>query len=288
VRTVKRLWIAFAVCLALALFCVFLTIGAIVAASDDLTAGQRRDDAIGAIVVGAIAAILIIGAVHFEHRARRRGAPGQTAASGGALLVQPAPESGAAETIVAKPRRRPARRDTRRHQEVKNSPAGLGIALVVMTALTILFAWGSVHVYHDNQRFLDTKADGIPMTATITGNTVHTHSSRGGKTYTTTISLRLDQPVDGVADESISLSGRHADVDHQPGADVDVLVNPNDPHYAILTDQTTSDGVTWIVLLCFAVATGVLDALAVLGLLRLKRRQSAAKREHGSTAPTTL
>jgi hypothetical protein len=114
-----------------------------------------------------------------------------------------------------------------------------------------------------------TQAHGARRTARVISE-----DAGSGRNPTSTLTVRLSEPVNGHDTTTVHISGAPA---YSPGAPVTVVVDPQDPGYAELPGASYTSNGAWVDLLVMGLLV-CLIAIGVPGLRWLRRRRRARGR----------
>jgi hypothetical protein len=151
-----------------------------------------------------------------------------------------------------------------RHRPVRNpriQAVCWAVVAIVMITLTISCAHGAARSSY-------TQSHGVALTGTL-GPIVNTTScGRSSCGVTFAAPVLLSTPVDGHVISTLHGPGRYS---APLGDQVDVLVDPKDPGYAELPGHRLDSSSTWLILAAATLGLGVVPALAVWRLARIRR-----------------
>jgi hypothetical protein len=202
------------------------------------------------------AAICVVLAIHFEHRAR--GLP-----SGPIAARVDAMGEGVRSRVPAGlgvPRRR-------RYGPVSTLIGGIVFALL---GVAMVFFSFSAHAQAAKSSY--TQSSGVSESATVVNvdNNQNTNCGSHGActtTYSAQVAVSLQTPVSGQDTATVNVP---ANVSYTTGQQISVLVDPKDPGYAELPGQPYATQGSTVALIIGAVVVFVLGMLAVVRAVRMR------------------
>jgi DivIVA domain-containing protein len=156
--------------------------------------------------------------------------------------------------------------DSKRSQDSKLSFGCLLVLVLFLGAIVTGAGVGIVIFHADYERSNYTQASGIPQTATVISENVGT-----GKGAETHVTVRLDPPVGGRDVSVVNVAGAHL---YQPGDQISILVDPQDPSYSELPglpDDTSLEALVGCATVLLVVLLGVTGGL--VSAFRKRRRR---------------
>lgn len=142
------------------------------------------------------------------------------------------------------------------------------LALIVGLGLGTVLIVHSVSVHGDAARTSYTQAHGVRRTARVISE-----DTGKGKDPTSTVAVRLSEPVNGHATTTVHIHGAPT---YSPGAPVTVDVDPQDPGYAELPGAPYTSTAQWAVFLGIGLGDILVISFAIgvpaLRQLRSRRR----------------
>jgi hypothetical protein len=139
--------------------------------------------------------------------------------------------------------------------------AALSIALIV---------GGSSSAREDGARTSYTQAHGVRRTAQVISEDVSS-----GRSPTSTLTVRLSEPVNGHDTTTVHIDGEHV---YAPGTSVTVVVDPQEPGYAELPGDSYASSGYWVFVLGLGLAGLIVPLItAVFYLGRWRRRRRASR-----------
>jgi hypothetical protein len=157
----------------------------------------------------------------------------------------------------------PARSGRRRARTM----GGILVVVIVTAGVGTVLIVGSVIKHGDATRTSYTQAHGARRAARVISEDAGT-----GRNPTSTLTVRLSEPVNGHDTTTVHIHGAPA---YSPGAPVTVVVDPQDPGYAELPGAPYTSNGPWVVLLVIGLGDilAFLFAMGIPGLRRLRSRR---------------
>jgi hypothetical protein len=157
-------------------------------------------------------------------------------------------------------------------RRVHTPGAAVGVALIT-TAMACIGLVGIFAGYSGAQRSSYTQSHGVSETAVADNvQNIASHSSHGGTTYTSQITVTIQHPAVGDGSATVYGNGRTS---VQPGDTLTVLVDPKQPSYAEFPGVPYDTTSSWVLALVFTLVVGCIAGFAwrnaVLMLLRHRR-----------------
>ena len=152
-------------------------------------------------------------------------------------------------------------------------PKGALIATVLAYAFFAIFAVATVVAHAAAVQSSYVQSHGVRDTATVVSEDDIAHTSKHSTTYTSLVTVQLQQPVNGTTSSVVHVPYAASDF---AGYKMTVLVDPRDPGYSELPGSANTTNASWIEMLVFAVVVLVIAVLLTRRTIRLFAQRRGA------------
>jgi hypothetical protein len=262
VKVAGRYWFRLIVAVAIAILAAIYTIGGVIGAlgADHTKNGNRTAALVFAIISAIVLVACVRWACHLEHRIRAR--MPQSPASVASTLATP--------TLfhVRIRRRRPY------------SPVMVVVQEITLLVGFILCVVGTVVGHGEWVRSQYVQHHGLSESGVVQSVRNIKHVSRSSTWYTSDVTVRLNQPVDGV-DVTLAHFPHRSSLHVEDSARV--LVDPRQPGYAEFAHYPATPASTWVLIGLFGLALAGAEIAVTLSAVHHYRR----KRQHAAAGALT-
>ena len=149
-------------------------------------------------------------------------------------------------------------------------PKGQLAVSVIMCLVCAILVIGAVASHAAAAQSSYVQAHGVRDSATVVSEDDIAHTNKNSTTYTSLVTVQLQQPVNGTTSSVVHVPYAAGDF---AGDKITVLVDPGNPGYSELPGSAATTAGAWIEMLVFAALTLVIAVLSTRRTIRLFRQR---------------